>query len=441
MQYQAHKKWAESTSLLKIQTNNQIYWVFALILLLGGVFLMLMLNQAWIIVGVLIATLVAMCYTIWKQNQTIAYLKASNKQIQFLQQAFDTIPNYIFVKDDKGQYVLANRAFAHRHDLTPQTIIGKTDKELYGDVESQQYEQDDLTIMQTNQTRITPELQVSDRETGEPIWVQVVKVPLILDQQKARHILAIITDITEQKQKQDELKQTNRAHAEFVAYASHDIKSPLTALQMSVGYLLEIENKALTAKQIRTLHSMMRSIEQITNLVTDLSMLMQVASTEFVLHKTAVSVHHIIEKILHSMETSFSKRQHEVQNLIPYDLPLICADSHRVAQILMNIVSNAYKYTPDGGQILLTGQKTADDMVCLSVIDTGLGIKEEEQEQLFNHFFRSADKEANQMSGTGLGLSVTKKLVDAHNGRIWFESTYRQGTAFHIELPIAKEQG
>jgi len=117
-----------------------------------------------------------------------------------------------------------------------------------------------------------------------------------------------------------------------------------------------------------------------------------------------------------------------------------------VGQVLTNLVSNAHKYTPEGGEVVVGAEETpnqwdpegARQVVHLWVKDNGIGISIEDQAKIFQRFFRSEDSKAREAPGTGLGLNITKSLVEMHGGRIWFESEYRKGTTFHFTVPVAE---
>jgi signal transduction histidine kinase len=127
-------------------------------------------------------------------------------------------------------------------------------------------------------------------------------------------------------------------------------------------------------------------------------------------------------------------------------LPHIWADQTRVSQVLTNLVSNAYKYTPEEGKIILGAEVSpnrwettgAAQVVHIWVQDDGIGISEEDQQRIFAKFFRSEDQKAREAPGTGLGLNITKSLVEMQGGNIWFESEFRKGTTFHFTVPVAE---
>ncbi|TLN05906.1 hypothetical protein FDZ74_13300, partial [bacterium] len=131
---------------------------------------------------------------------------------------------------------------------------------------------------------------------------------------------------------------------------------------------------------------------------------------------------------------------------LPQDLPPLWADRVRLTQVLVNLVSNANKYTDKSGEILLSAERCANqwdkqgaaEVVHIWVRDNGIGISEEDQKKIFQKFFRSEDPKTREAPGTGLGLNITRSLVEMQGGRIWFESEYRVGTTFHITVPVAE---
>jgi len=132
---------------------------------------------------------------------------------------------------------------------------------------------------------------------------------------------------------------------------------------------------------------------------------------------------------------------------VPSSLPFIWADRTRVSQVLVNLISNANKYTQEEGKIIIGAEVSenkwdpegAAKVVHIWVKDNGIGISPEDQQKIFSKFFRSEDQKAREAPGTGLGLNITKSLVEMQGGKIWFESEFREGTAFHFTVPVAEE--
>jgi signal transduction histidine kinase len=154
-----------------------------------------------------------------------------------------------------------------------------------------------------------------------------------------------------------------------------------------------------------------------------------------------------LDDVIRSTKRQLDDKKQIVDLKFSEELPSIWADEVRVGQVLTNLVSNAHKYTPEEGTIIVGAEETANQwdsegakqVVHLWVKDDGIGISIEDQAKIFQKFFRSDDSKAREAPGTGLGLNITKSLVEMQGGRIWFESEYREGTTFHFTIPVAEE--
>ena len=159
-----------------------------------------------------------------------------------------------------------------------------------------------------------------------------------------------------------------------------------------------------------------------------------------------VSVDDVLDEVIRSTKRQVEEKKQFIELHVPQKLPNVWADQTRVGQVLTNLVSNAHKYTPEGGKILVGAELTsnqwdsggAKEVVHLWVKDNGIGISNEDQTKVFQKFFRSEDSKAREVPGTGLGLNITKSLVEMQGGRIWFESEFRHGTTFHFTVPTAE---
>jgi signal transduction histidine kinase len=156
-----------------------------------------------------------------------------------------------------------------------------------------------------------------------------------------------------------------------------------------------------------------------------------------------VDLHEAIDTVIQSVKAQIEAKQLVLDVDIPASLPSVWGDTERIIQILTNLVSNAYKYTPKGGHIYVgvNGQSdtASPDRLTVSIRDTGVGISPEDQQMLFTKFFRADDPLVRDVPGTGLGLSITKSLVEMHGGEIWFHSEPGRSTTFNFTLPVAGE--
>jgi signal transduction histidine kinase len=181
-------------------------------------------------------------------------------------------------------------------------------------------------------------------------------------------------------------------------------------------------------------------------LVSDLNDNAKIEAGQLRLEYKPVGLEDVVDEVIRSTKRQIEEKKQTIELVLPEKLPRVWADHTRVAQVLTNLVSNAHKYTPEGGQVVVGAEATnnqwdpggAKRVVHLWVRDNGIGINIEDQAKIFQRFFRSEDSKARESPGTGLGLNITKSLVEMQGGRIWFESEFRKGTTFHFTIPVAE---
>lgn len=243
------------------------------------------------------------------------------------------------------------------------------------------------------------------------------------------------------------VQTANNAKTEFVSFVSHELKTPMTTIQGYTDLLLANNFGEMNEMQSSFLQTVRANVERMKRLVSDLEDVSRIEAGHLELEQAELSLKELVDEVMQSAMTQIDAKRQTVDVDIPSDLPSVIGDQTRLVQVMTNLVSNAYKYTPDKGHILIQAQATLMKngrsgrlpMIHVLVKDTGLGIREEEQDAIFDKFFRANDELTRQSPGTGLGLNITKNLVEMHNGRIWFESEFRKGTTFHIMIPAVSE--
>ncbi len=248
--------------------------------------------------------------------------------------------------------------------------------------------------------------------------------------------------VIENAQLFEQVNQANEDKSEFMSTASHELKIPMTSIK---GYakLLQIGAVgALTDQQTEFLKIISSNVDRMDRLVADLLDVSRIEAGRIKLQLEDVQVEHIISDVIESVQTQIKDKKLNLELLIDNNLPVVRADYGRMVQIVTNLVSNAYKYTPEGGDITVIAtlhNGTNRESVAVTVKDTGYGISEEDQSNLFTTFFRSSDQNIRDEPGTGLGLSITKKMIESHGGELTFESAYGQGTTFTFTIPLLSE--
>ncbi len=245
------------------------------------------------------------------------------------------------------------------------------------------------------------------------------------------------------------LQSASTAKSEFVSFVSHELKTPMTSILGYTDMLLSRRFGDLNETQVKFLQTMRTNVHMMTSLVSDLTDISRIESGHLYLDYSAIALSEIVEAVVQSLYSQIEARSQTLRVYIPDNLPLIRGDRMRLIQIVTNLVSNAYKYTPHGGSITIHAECTTpvspqgmdQPMVCLMVKDDGVGIDVEDHPRIFQQFFRANTHGIDAPSGTGLGLHITRRLVELQGGRIWFTSMRNQGTTFYVAIPIAVHPG
>ncbi len=236
-------------------------------------------------------------------------------------------------------------------------------------------------------------------------------------------------------------RQLDRLKEEFVATVSHELRTPLTSMMGFLEMLREGEAGQLTAEQDRFLAIVYRSSERLQRLVGDLLFVARLDASGIQLQLTEVRLDELVRDAVEVASALARTGGVELSvELSPPEGIVLSADPERIAQLAGNLISNALKFTPEGGRVQVRVFATAEHAV-IEVEDTGIGIPLTEQERVFERFFRSSSATAQAIPGTGLGLVISRAIAEAHGGRISVVSEPGKGTSFRVELPFVRQFG
>ncbi len=246
-----------------------------------------------------------------------------------------------------------------------------------------------------------------------------------------------------------EVNSANIAKSEFVSFVAHELKTPMTSIRGYTDLLASSAVGPINDMQKQFLSTVRGNVDRMATLVSDLADIARIESGRLRLEQKSIPFQPVVDDVVHTTQALIDAKRQSLRQEIEPNLPHIWADYTRVAQVLTNLVSNAYKYTPESGEIVLRVNREdnqwdpdgAPEVLHVSVKDNGIGISPEDQKKLFQKFFRAEDRLAREMApGTGLGLNIVKNLVELQGGQIWFESEFRKGSTFHFTLPVAPEE-
>ncbi|GAB4502397.1 MAG: hypothetical protein Fur0035_19490 [Anaerolineales bacterium] len=243
-----------------------------------------------------------------------------------------------------------------------------------------------------------------------------------------------------------EVQAANVAKSEFVSFVAHELKNPMTSIKGYAELLASGAVGPISEMQSNFLNTIRSNTERMKTIVEDLNDNSKIEAGRMRLDFRAVDVAELVEDAVRSISKQIDEKKQTAVVNIPSTLPKIWADRTRISQVLVNLVSNAHKYTPESGEILVNAERSdniwdpqgSPQVVHIWVKDNGIGISPEDQKKIFQKFFRSEDDQARKSPGTGLGLNITRSLVEMQGGRIWFESEFRHGTTFHFTVPVSE---
>ncbi len=373
------------------------------------------------------------------------------------------LPNPVFVKDEQHRWVLFNHDFCRLMGREPEELLGKSDYDFLPREEADVYRRKDDVVFATGQINENEE-RFTDADGRRRVLL--MRKSLYVDPAGRRYLICVVTDITQRKQMERELirsreelerrvaertaelrranerlEEQDRRKNEFLAVLSHELRNPLAPMRNAL-WLLDRASPG-GEQAARAKETVNRQVIHLTRLVDDLLDVTRISRGKILLQKTRIDLLELVRRTVEDHRSLFSARDVSLRlELGP--LPLwIDADATRIAQVIGNVLTNAAKFSRNGGSVAISAARAAGAMAVLRVRDDGVGIPPELLERIFEPFIQADATTApyRSRSGLGLGLSLVKGLVELHGGTVEARSEGTEhGAEFMIGLPLAPEQ-
>jgi PAS domain S-box-containing protein len=275
----------------------------------------------------------------------------------------------------------------------------------------------------------------SKRKDGVMIYLSLSVSPIRDVEGKIVGFLRVAKDITEKKRYERRLKELDKMKSDFVSNVSHELRTPLTAIKGSVDNMLDGLTGSLNEKQVRYLARIKSNTDRLSRLINDLLDLSRIESGRVEVRPTTVPLAALAEEVAEHLKALAAEKLIQIEVPSPDPSVTVWADRDKVTQVLMNLIGNAVKFTPQEGKVTVGIEKNGDEYVRISVADTGPGILPEETNKIFVKFYQVANIDKQRPKGSGMGLAISKALVEMHGGKIWVESEIGRGSIFYFTLP------
>jgi PAS domain S-box-containing protein len=322
---------------------------------------------------------------------------------------------------------LANPAFLRMIGCPVESMIGRDIDEFVALPPLREMIARAQGLPESEFSELTEEICLSGPDRPEGLTLGVRCAPFRDRNGRNLGVITVVHDITA-------LKQMDRLKSQFVSTVSHEIQSPMNSVQMQLQVILDGLAGEVTEKQRAILLRASEKIGNLSRLAAELLDLARIESRLITLEREPLDLAAVIRDQVVFHQPRAEAQAVRLEHDLPEGLPPLLANRQNLEEVLSNLITNAIKYSPDGGRVTVSAFPQ-DDYLCIRVEDTGLGIPAEELNAIFQQFYRVKDEKTRYIQGTGLGLAIVKSILESHQGRIKVESQPGKGSTFTVFLP------
>jgi PAS domain S-box-containing protein len=360
---------------------------------------------------------------------------------RFLDSIVENFPHLVVVKEATSlKLVRMNRAGEELLGWRRDEMLGKTAFDVFPPDQAAVLDADDRAVLDRGKPGSIEERVIVARDRG-PITVHSKKIPILGADGRPEYLLGIMQDVSEAKQAERELREAkeaaeraSRTKSGFLSNMSHEMRTPLNSILGFARVLHGERFGPLSERQREYVQYILRAGQHMLNLVNDLLDLRRLEEDRSALASTRLELAQLVDEAIQLVKALADEKKQTMAVELPAALPDALADRRAVVQILVNLLSNAVKFTPDGGRIAVRAS-VSPDQLHVAVTDSGIGIRPEDQARLFTYFEQVGAKSEHAMKGSGIGLALTRALVEKLGGAIQVSSAAGAGATFEFSIP------
>jgi len=352
------------------------------------------------------------------------------EKIRQLSRAVEQSPSTVAITDLEGNLEYVNPKFTQLTGYTLDEVKGKNPRVLKsGDKGSEVYKNLWETIVAGNEWRGE---FLNKKKNGEVYWEYASISPIRDAVGKTTHYIKVAEDVTERK-------RLEKVKDDFVSMVSHELRTPLTAIKESINIVYDGSAGEINAEQKDFIETAKRNVDRLARLINDVLDFQKLQSGRMEFYSQETDLPKLLDEVYSTMMPLARNKGLDLLLNVSPRLPLVHLDKDKIIQVLTNLINNAIKFT-DQGKVTVVAMHEGPNAVRISVSDTGIGIKQDDIPKLFSSFSQVAPIQYKKTGSTGLGLVISKEIVQKHGGKIWIESEFGKGTTFHFVLPIMERR-
>lgn len=363
-------------------------------------------------------------------NNEKKLVENANRDLSKFKLAVEHASDLVTITDPDGMIIYTNPATEKITGFTPQETIGKKagSKELWGGIMPKAKYEFFWDTIKNKKESFLGEFE-NRRKNGEIFYSDVHVAPILNDKNDVIFFVAIERDITK-------AKEVDKMKTEFISLASHQLRTPLSAMKWFLEMFQAGDLGTLNKEQLEAIDNLNKSNERMIALVNSLLNISRIESGRISIEPELIDINKLIETIIGDFKNIFEIKKQKLFVDYSDSLPKVSLDPKLTSEVISNLLTNANKYTDIGGTVTISVELLGSDMK-LTVRDSGYGIPEAEKNNIFQRFYRATNIVKKVTDGTGLGLYLCKIIIDSSGGKIGFESNENVGSSFWFTIPLS----